>query len=112
MQFNKLVRDKIPDIIRGRGGVPHTRVLLPHQRAAALADKLIEEAAEYRQSLEEADAAGKQSQIEELADVLEVLDAIVAHSGLSWEQIHTARAKKREQRGGFDEYIFLERVED
>lgn len=68
----------------------------------ALNQKLAEELAEY----------DKDGSLEELADVAEVLYAIVRHKGVSLEEFEAIRKKKREQRGGFDERLFLVSVEE
>ena len=103
--YNKLVRDRIPEIIRSTGQRPVTRVLNQGDYQAALLKKLAEEAREARQApVEELPA--------ELADVLEVLRAIASAHGLTWDQIVAAAARKRTDRGAFDGRIFLEYVED
>lgn len=94
----KLVRDGIPDIIRQSGGDPQTHILDQQAYLAALDDKLSEEVAEY---LEANDLA-------ELADVLEVIHAIAKARGSSFQAVEEARLKKREERGGFDDQVFLQ----
>lgn len=63
--YNKLVRDRIPEIIRSKGAVPHIRALSPKEYRTALLKKLREEAAELA-------ATGPEKQLDELVDVLEV----------------------------------------
>lgn len=96
MQQSKLVRDKIPRIIRAAGKTPITRVLSEEEYLVELDKKLNEEIAEYQ-----ADKS-----IEEMADVLEVLYAICEARGHSIEELHQVRDGKREERGGFEERIF------
>jgi len=103
--FGKLVRDKIPDIIRAEGRTPVVEVLAEAQRRPALLAKLLEEAAE-------AAAATDDGLPEELADVLEVVRALAAELGLSLGRILALADDKREQRGGFDQGLFLVRVEN
>ena len=89
---NKLVRDKIPDIIKSAGKQAVYLVELDR--------KLSEECAEYQ-----ADKS-----LEEMADVLEVLYSIAVARGYSVEELERVRAEKAEKRGGFADKIFLEEV--
>lgn len=100
----KLVRDRIPAIITADGGQPVTRVLDDDAGyEAALRAKLLEEAHEAQAA--DAELAS------ELADVLEVLRTLAATHQLSWEDIVSVADRKRAERGGFDNRIFLEYVE-
>lgn len=99
----KLVRDRIPEIIAAEGRPPVTRVLDQAAYRQALLDKLVEEAAEAAHA-SAADLPG------ELADVLEVLRALTAAAGISWEQLLALADDKRTRRGGFAGKIFLESV--
>lgn len=99
---NKLVRDKIPEIIEKSGKAAHCRVLENEEYLAELDRKLNEECAEYQ-----ADKS-----IEEMADVLEVLYAIAEARGYSVEELERVRAAKAEKRGGFQDRIFLESVDE
>lgn len=101
IQHNKLVRDKIPAICRAAGDIPTTQILTDdRQYISALYDKLNEESGEVR-------AARKDKLLGELADVLEVIRAIGKTHGYSPAQIETARAQKFQERGGFEDRIFL-----
>jgi predicted house-cleaning noncanonical NTP pyrophosphatase (MazG superfamily) len=102
--YNKLVRDQIPAIIAMDGCQPVTRVLDDAGYLAALRAKLVEEAGE-------AQAAPEDQLLSELADVLEVLRALASAQGASWADIEAEAARKRNERGGFDQRIFLEYVE-
>ena len=104
LDYHKLVRDGIPRIIAADGGRPVTRVLDHAGYRAALRTKLMEEAGE-------AQAAPDGQLRSELADVLEVLQALAAACGMSWEDVVAEAARKRGERGGFDQRIFLEYVE-
>jgi predicted house-cleaning noncanonical NTP pyrophosphatase (MazG superfamily) len=104
LDYHKLVRDGIPRIIETGGGQPVTRVLDQAGYLAALRAKLMEEA-------EEAQAAPDGQLRAELADVLEVLQALAAAHGMSWEDVTAEAARKRGEHGGFDQRIFLEYVE-
>ena len=88
----KLVRDGIPDIIRGNGEVPTTRVLNEGEYLLALDRKLEEEVAEYLES----------NDLVELGDVLEVVTAIAKARGSSFEDVVAIMHRKREERGGFE----------
>jgi predicted house-cleaning noncanonical NTP pyrophosphatase (MazG superfamily) len=104
LDYHKLVRDQIPRIIEAGGGQPVTRVPDQAGYQAALRAKLMEEA-------EEAQAAPDGQLRSELADVLEVLQALATAHGMSWEDVVAEAARKRDERGGFDQRIFLEYVD-
>ena len=99
---NKLVRDKIPEIIEKPGKVCHIHTLTSDEYLAELDRKLNEECAEYQ-----ADKS-----LEELADMLEVMYAIAEARGYSVEELEKVRAEKAEKRGAFIEKIYLESVDD
>ena len=100
MTHNKLVRDRIPAIIRAGGRTPVTSILSKEDYITALHRKLDEEAAELH-----ADPC-----LEEMADLVEVLLALCEAHGYTVEELHAARLKKAEARGGFRERIFLHEV--
>ena len=100
--YNKLVRDKIPEIIEADGKECKTRILSNDEYIAALEAKLNEEVAEYQAD----------KNLEEMADVLEVLQAICTARGYSLDELELTREKKAQKRGGFKEKIFLEYVEE
>ena len=98
-KFQKLVRDRIPEIIRANGETPHYRIINDDaEYIEALLQKDTEEGAELAEDLS----------LEELADKLEVLYAIAKVCGYTVEQIEQARVEKARMRGGFDGRIFLE----
>jgi predicted house-cleaning noncanonical NTP pyrophosphatase (MazG superfamily) len=99
--YNKLVRDRIPEIVAASGKQARFRTLEPDEYMIHLQQKLAEEMAEYQ-----ADKS-----LEELADLVEVAQAIAAAQGLTWEQFEALRRKKREERGGFALRLLLESVE-
>ena len=103
IHYEKLVRDRIPEIIREAGKVPVTRIVTEEaELRQRLIDKLSEEMQEYRES----------GSVEEIADILEVLQALVEQiHGMSWEQVREIQGSKWEERGGFRDGIVLERVE-
>ncbi len=69
----------------------------------ALQDKLVEEFNEFIDS---------DGDLEELADILEVVEGLAVHLGSSFEEILAKKEQKQKQRGGFEQGIFLESVED
>lgn len=98
--YNKLVRDRIPEIIESCGKKCTCETLSQEKYIAMLDAKLNEELAEYQQS----------KSLEELADLLEVMDAVVKARGYTWEQLTDIRKKKKEERGGFEKRILLKEV--
>ena len=100
--YNKLVRDKIPEIIRQSNKIPVTHILSDEAYLSALDRKLDEECAEYHSD----------RNLEELADILEVLYAIAETKGCSVESLEVLRREKAVKRGGFKERIFLESVNE
>jgi predicted house-cleaning noncanonical NTP pyrophosphatase (MazG superfamily) len=88
----KLVRDKVPDVIRASGVEPITRVADEAEYARLLRDKLIEEVNEFLDSDDPA----------ELADVAEVVLALAGTLGVNLEAL---RAAKHAERGGFEQRI-------
>ena len=98
--YYKLVRDRIPEIIASQGKTCHTRTLDDHAYQMMLEEKLQEELNEYLES----------KNLEELADLLEVLNAVVYAKGYSWEQLEALRLEKHKQRGGFEKRLLLTEV--
>ena len=98
---NKLVRDKIPEIIEGDGKTCVTHILSDKEYIAALEAKLNEEVSEYQAD----------KNLEEMADILEVLQAICVARGYRLDELEAMRKKKSDERGGFSDKIFLEYVE-
>lgn len=104
MADSKLVRDRIPDIIRADGLDPVVRVAAEDEYVIALRHKLEEEVAEFL----DAQAAGDaEASLRELADVLEVVRALAPAIGFSAEALEAARAAKARTNGAFRErYIW------
>lgn len=98
--MGKLVRDRIPEIIRAEGRTADTRKLDDDAYRDALLDKLVEEALELR-------SAPREAALDEAADVYEVLLALAAHEGWTLRHVASRAAGKRRQRGGFDERVYL-----
>ena len=97
---NKLVRDRIPEIIEASGRTCVAVTLPDDAYIRALDAKLNEELAEYQQS----------QSLEELADLLEVMGAVVKARGYTWDDLTRVRKEKRVARGAFDKRIFLKEV--
>ena len=102
---NKLVRDKIPDVIRAKGQVPVMRRIEGAEYRVALQKKLREEVDEVMV------AATPEEILAELADCLEVIEALSKDLNYTMDQLHLQKALKKQDRGGFDQKIFLERVD-
>ncbi len=99
-RYNKLVRDRIPEIIESSGRQAVTETVDRETALEYLAQKLREEAEEYFQSRDG----------EELADVLEVVYALAAEAGMDREQLEALRRQKANERGAFRERIVLKEV--
>ena len=95
--YNKLVRDRIPEIIEASGAECKTRILSGGEYLEMIDAKLEEELAEYR----------RDQNIEELADLLEVIRAAAVARGYTPEELEAVRAEKAEKRGGFEKRILL-----
>ena len=98
--YNRLVRDKIPDIILKDHCLPTTRVLNDDEYIKELNKKLMDEVNSYLET----------ENIEEMVDILEVIRAILDVKGTSYEEIEEKRIKKLKKRGGFKDKVFLEKV--
>lgn len=98
--YNKLVRDKIPGIIIKSGKTAVTEVLTDEKYIEMLNQKLTEEVEEYFES----------GSVEELADIGEVMHAIMAYKGITIEEFQRVRLEKLERRGGFKDRILLVEV--
>ena len=100
-KYNKLVRDKIPEIIKSKGEIPKTRILNNVEYKEELNKKLQEEMKEYLED----------NNPEELADLVEVIYALLDSMNVSIKDFEKLRLEKVEKRGAFKEKIFLEEVE-
>lgn len=98
--YNKLVRDKIPEIIESSGKSCVTEILSDEDYLKMIDTKLDEELAEYHQD----------QNIEELADLLEVIHAAVIARGYTIEELERVRLDKATKRGAFKNKILLKQV--
>ena len=100
--YNKLVRDRIPEIIEADGKRCTVETLSDEEYLRLLDRKLDEELAEYQES----------KSLEELADLLEVIRAVVKTRGWTMEELEQVRAEKAAERGGFKKKILLKEVQE
>jgi predicted house-cleaning noncanonical NTP pyrophosphatase (MazG superfamily) len=99
-EYDKLVRDRIPEIIRQDGRQCGVEVLPEDEYIQALKDKLVEEA-------QEAAAAGSDDLVKELADLYEVVDALIGACGIDLQVVLAKQEERRQSRGGFDQRFRL-----
>ena len=102
IKYHKLVRDRIPEIIESAGKKCIYTELSDDAYIAMLDTKLNEELAEYQDS----------KSLEELADLLEVMQATVLARGYTLEELERVRAEKATKRGGFAKRLLLEEVQE
>lgn len=101
-EYKKLVRDKIPQIIKSNGEEPKTRILDDEEYLKELNIKLTEEVKEYLED----------GNVEELADIVEVIYGILDVKKVTLEEFENIRKSKVEKRGAFKEKIFLDYVKE
>jgi len=101
--YNKLVRDRIPEIIAKDGSISKTRALDDQEYRQELLKKLQEEALEVIEAKDD-----KKELTKEIGDVLEVIDYIIKAFEINKDEVMKIKAERRESRGGFDDRIFLE----
>ena len=100
MGFNKLVRDRIPEIIKRGGAFPVTHTASDEEYWERLKDKLVEEVDEFLEEDTE----------EELVDIMEVIYAVCEFKGIDREELKLLRKRKAEEKGAFKKRIVLEEV--
>ena len=101
IEYNKLVRDKIPEIISADGKTANTTKIEGLELKQALVKKLTEEGEEYLESLDS----------EEIADLMEILHGLMEAEGISFEEVERIRLEKKANRGGYSQGIFLKSVQ-
>ena len=104
--YNKLVRDGIPSIIALDNKKYTINVLEPTQHELEIKRKLDEELKEYQK------ASSNEEAVEELADLLELIHAVLPLHNSTIEELEQVRLAKRDKRGGFDKGYYLIEVED
>ena len=100
--YNKLIRDRIPEVIAASGKKSVVKIIVGERLLLELNKKLVEELAEYQES----------GDVEELADVYEVIKGIMGNKGIHEDEFMKIVAKKAEKRGGFEKGLFLVEVND
>ena len=98
--YNKLVRDRIPEIIRASGRDCGLETMAEEEYQQALLEKLVEEAREAQQ-------AGREGLVTELADLYEVIDALIQVYDLDRKTVLRTQQTRHEERGGFTKRIRL-----
>lgn len=112
--YNKLIRDKMVDIyehdVQNKISASDFKVryMEPPETLERLKDKLLEESQEVFEAYNKED---KTDLKEELADVIEVIDAILYHNKISLEEVLKIRDLKRAKKGGFEKGVFLEYID-
>ncbi len=104
---NKLIRDKIPEIIKKDGRKYKIRTLNDEEYKKELLRKIVEESQEVLKT-----NGDKEELIKEIGDVLEVIDYLINIFKINRKEIEEIRLERKKSRGGFDKKIFLEYVED
>jgi predicted house-cleaning noncanonical NTP pyrophosphatase (MazG superfamily) len=99
MEYNKLVRDKIPEYIKSKGGKPLTHIADEKEYWQKLKEKLQEEVNEFVEA----------ETIEETADILEVIEAIINFKKFDKDELQKVKNKKADERGKFNKKVILEK---
>ena len=102
VKYNKLVRDKIPEIITRKGNVAKIRTTSSAEYKEKLREKLKEEVLEFL----------KDENVDELTDILEIVYALSEENGISKDELEMIRKKKAGERGAFREKSILEEVDE
>lgn len=99
--YNKLIRDKIPEVIRANGSDCEVKILSDDDFVNELLKKVEEEAREL------SECQNRKEIIEELSDVIDVIEEVKKVKNISEEEINEAKIKSMERKGGFDKKLFL-----
>lgn len=105
IEYNKLIRDRIPKIIAAEGKPYRTETMPDDEYRCALLQKLVEEA-------QEAGQASPEKLVMELADLLEVIDAVMVAHSIDEHTVRQEQAQRRADRGGFEQRLKLLWVEE
>jgi len=100
MKFEKLVRDRIPEIIESKGETAVTHIAEEREFREKLREKLDEEIEEF----------DKSPNAEEMADIQEVLQALAKAHDIKWDRMKEIQKKKAKERGGFEQRIILDKT--
>lgn len=98
MKYNKLVRDKIPEIIKKKGEKYKTHIANDKEYWGKLKEKLQEEIEKF----------GENETIEEMADILEIIDAMCSYKKFNKRKLESVKKQKAKERGRFKKKIILE----
>ena len=104
--YNKLIRNKIPEIIKKDNAIPKISILNDGQFTTALKEKLVEKAKELLE------AKTHEEILNELSDVLELVESIATNNELTIAEVEKQKLAKKEKRGGFEKKLFLEYVDE
>lgn len=99
--YNKLIRDRIPEITLADGWLSKTRVLNKRELIRELKKKILEEAKELNEDHDD------KNLVEELADIQEIIDAILKEKSVEFAKFRKIQGQKRKKRGGFKKKLFL-----
>ncbi len=102
IRYNKLVRDRIPEIIEDAGKEYTIYTAADEEYLSKLYAKVMEELDEFKEN----------PSAEEMADIFEVLDGLIRFYKLDYEEIRTVQEKKKDKRGGFEDRVILEKVRE
>jgi len=97
LNYDKAIRDKIPEIISQAGKKCNVKILSDDEFLEKLVEKLSEEVLEYKKS----------KSLEELADILEIIDRILKIKGIKKGKLEEIQIMKKDERGGFEKNLFL-----
>ena len=103
--YNKLIRDKIPEIIKAAGEKPYLRRLNRKEYIKEIEKKVLEEAKEL------IEAKNKKGVLNEIVDIQELIDVLTSKVGLTKLQIKIQQREKNKKRGGFKKRLFLIKTE-
>ncbi len=106
MKYNKLIRDKIPEIIKNTGWTPTVRVLNKKEYLKEIKKKFGEEVKELIK------AKTKKEIINEIVDIQELIDVLISELGLTKSKIEKQQKIKNKKRGGFKKRLFLIKTEN